>query len=117
MNLGIISDLHAPYQHPDALEFLKRIKTIYKISKWLNVGDEVFSVNPFNGKLVRGRITNINVGYSQCLSIIADTNQVLYVTESHPILCNGKDNYYPIKNLLNSDEVSVSIINGWEQLG
>lgn len=41
MDIGFISDLHAPYQHPDALEFLKRIKQIYQIEKWICLGDEV----------------------------------------------------------------------------
>lgn len=41
MDIGFISDLHAPYQHPDALEFLKRIKKIYQIDQWVCLGDEV----------------------------------------------------------------------------
>ena len=40
MDLGIISDLHAPYQHPDALDFIKRIKTTYGLAKWVCMGDE-----------------------------------------------------------------------------
>ena len=41
MDIGFISDLHAPYQHPDVLEFLKRIKKIYKLDRWISLGDEV----------------------------------------------------------------------------
>ena len=36
-----ISDLHAPYQHPQAISFLRAIKKKYKPTKILNVGDEV----------------------------------------------------------------------------
>lgn len=37
----IISDLHAPYHHKDALAFLATIKKKYKPSRVINVGDEV----------------------------------------------------------------------------
>lgn len=37
----VISDYHAPYQHPDAYEFLKAINNTYKPEIILNVGDEV----------------------------------------------------------------------------
>jgi predicted phosphodiesterase len=36
-----ISDLHAPYQHKDAIAFLAAIKKKYKPTKVINVGDEV----------------------------------------------------------------------------
>ena len=36
----VISDLHAPWQHPDSLEFLKAIKKQIKPDFVLNVGDE-----------------------------------------------------------------------------
>ena len=36
----VISDLHAPWQHPDALDFLKAIKKKIKPDFVLNVGDE-----------------------------------------------------------------------------
>ena len=36
-----ISDLHAPYQHKDAIAFLAAIKKKYKPSRIINVGDEV----------------------------------------------------------------------------
>ena len=41
MNIGFISDLHAPYQHPDALEFLARIQKVYTLDRWICLGDEV----------------------------------------------------------------------------
>jgi len=37
----IISDLHAPYQHKDALAFLATIKKKYKPTRVINTGDEV----------------------------------------------------------------------------
>ena len=37
----VISDLHAPYQHPDALAFLQALKDKYQPTRVLNVGDEV----------------------------------------------------------------------------
>jgi hypothetical protein len=40
VDIGLISDLHAPYQHPDALDFIKRIKKVYKLERWLCLGDE-----------------------------------------------------------------------------
>lgn len=40
MDIGFISDLHAPYQHPDSLDFLKRIKKTYRINNWISLGDE-----------------------------------------------------------------------------
>ena len=40
MNIGFISDLHAPYHHPDALDFIARIKKVYKIERWISLGDE-----------------------------------------------------------------------------
>lgn len=40
MDIGFISDLHAPYQHPDALDFIARIKKVYKIDHWISLGDE-----------------------------------------------------------------------------
>ena len=36
-----ISDLHAPYNHPQAIPYLKAIKKKYNPTKILNVGDEV----------------------------------------------------------------------------
>ena len=37
----IISDLHAPYHHPDAIRFLAAIKKKYKPDRVINIGDEV----------------------------------------------------------------------------
>ncbi len=37
----IIPDLHAPYQHPDALDFLKRLKRHYKPAAVICIGDEI----------------------------------------------------------------------------
>jgi len=37
----IISDLHKPYSHPDAIPFLKAIKENYKPEIIINVGDEL----------------------------------------------------------------------------
>lgn len=37
----IIPDLHAPYHHPDALDFLRAIKKKYKPQVVVNLGDEV----------------------------------------------------------------------------
>lgn len=40
-NTAFISDLHFPYQHRDALEFLAAVKKEYKIKIWKCVGDVV----------------------------------------------------------------------------
>lgn len=37
----LISDLHAPFGHPDTIKFLKAIKLKYKPDKVISVGDEV----------------------------------------------------------------------------
>lgn len=37
----IISDLHAPYMHPDAVKFLAALKKKYKPTRVVSVGDEV----------------------------------------------------------------------------
>jgi len=37
----ILSDMHIPYNHPDMLNFLKAVKTKYKPTRALCVGDEV----------------------------------------------------------------------------
>ena len=37
----MISDLHAPYQHPDAIKFLAKIKEEYEPDKIINIGDEI----------------------------------------------------------------------------
>lgn len=37
----VISDLHCPYQHQDAFEFLKALKKHYKPTRVINIGDEV----------------------------------------------------------------------------
>jgi len=37
----IISDLHAPYHHPNALEFLNALKKSYKPTKVICIGDEL----------------------------------------------------------------------------
>ncbi len=37
----IISDLHCPYQHQDAVRFLKAIKSKYKPTRVILSGDEV----------------------------------------------------------------------------
>ena len=37
----VISDLHAPYQHPDALRFLAAIKEEYDPDRVISIGDEV----------------------------------------------------------------------------
>lgn len=38
-NILTISDLHAPYQHPDALKFLTALKKKYKFDLVVNMGD------------------------------------------------------------------------------
>jgi len=40
-NILVISDLHAPYHHKDAIAFLAHIKKKYKPTRIVNVGDEV----------------------------------------------------------------------------
>jgi len=37
----VISDLHIPYQHPDAFKFLRALKTKYKPDYIVNIGDEL----------------------------------------------------------------------------
>lgn len=37
----VISDLHIPYHHPDAFDFLKALKQKYKPDLVVNVGDEI----------------------------------------------------------------------------
>ena len=37
----VLSDLHAPYNHPEAVEFLEAIKYKYQPTKILGIGDEV----------------------------------------------------------------------------
>jgi predicted phosphodiesterase len=37
----VISDLHIPYHHPDAFEFLKTLKKKYKPDLVVNIGDEI----------------------------------------------------------------------------
>lgn len=37
----VISDLHAPYQHPDTVDFLKAVKLKYKPTRVILSGDEV----------------------------------------------------------------------------
>lgn len=37
----VISDLHAPYEHPDAFEFLKAVKAKYKPDHVVCIGDEI----------------------------------------------------------------------------
>lgn len=39
----VISDTHAPYQHPDALKFLAAIKDKYEPDRVIHIGDEVDS--------------------------------------------------------------------------
>lgn len=42
-----ISDQHFPYQHPDLLPFLKEIKSVFKPTLCINIGDEV-DLNKFS---------------------------------------------------------------------
>lgn len=37
----VIPDLHCPFEHPDALDFLKYLKTKYKPTLFINLGDEI----------------------------------------------------------------------------
>lgn len=37
----VISDLHIPFQHPDALRFLSAVKTKFNPTRVINIGDEV----------------------------------------------------------------------------
>ena len=37
----VISDLHAPYNHPDAIPFLKKLKEEYEPDTIINIGDEL----------------------------------------------------------------------------
>ena len=41
--LLVISDTHAPFQHPDALRFLKAIKEEYDPDRVIHIGDEIDS--------------------------------------------------------------------------
>lgn len=38
--IGLISDEHAPYQHPDAFDFILAINKVYKPHRWIHLGDE-----------------------------------------------------------------------------
>lgn len=40
-SLLVISDLHAPYSHPDTVAFLKTLKKKYKFDKVVCIGDEI----------------------------------------------------------------------------
>ena len=37
----VISDTHAPYQHPDAIRFLAAIKKEYSPDRVIHIGDEI----------------------------------------------------------------------------
>lgn len=37
----VIPDLHCPFHHPDAFEFLDAVNNKYKCDRWVNLGDEV----------------------------------------------------------------------------
>ena len=37
----VISDLHIPYHHPQAFDFLQALKTKYKPDHIVNIGDEL----------------------------------------------------------------------------
>ena len=37
----VISDLHIPYHHPQAFDFLKALKAKYKPDHVVNIGDEL----------------------------------------------------------------------------
>ena len=37
----VIGDLHAPYEHPDTVSFLRAIKKKYKPTDVVQIGDEV----------------------------------------------------------------------------
>lgn len=39
LNILFISDVHLPYGHPDALDFLKEIQTVYKLKRVICLGD------------------------------------------------------------------------------
>jgi hypothetical protein len=39
----VISDTHAPFQHPDTIKFLKAIKAKYKPDRVIHIGDEIDS--------------------------------------------------------------------------
>jgi len=51
----VISDLHAPYQHPDAIKFLAALKDKYDPDKIICIGDELdfhaMSFHPSNAEL------------------------------------------------------------------
>jgi hypothetical protein len=42
-SIAVISDMHIPYNHPDLIPFLCRVKEKYKPDKWVCIGDEVDS--------------------------------------------------------------------------
>lgn len=37
----VIPDLHCPFHHPDAFDFLDAVNNKYKCNRWVNLGDEV----------------------------------------------------------------------------
>ena len=37
----IIPDLHCPYEHPDTIPFLKKIKEVYRPTRTIQLGDEI----------------------------------------------------------------------------
>lgn len=46
----VIGDIHFPYNHPDTIAFLKKIKEVYKPDKIIQIGDEVdFHAISFHG--------------------------------------------------------------------
>ncbi len=51
----VISDLHCPYSHPDAIKFLAAIKDKYNPDRIINIGDELdfhaMSFHPSNAEL------------------------------------------------------------------
>lgn len=38
--IGVIPDMHAPYNHPDTLEFIEAVKAKYRLQDWICLGDE-----------------------------------------------------------------------------
>jgi hypothetical protein len=118
VDIGLISDLHAPYQHPDALDFIKRIKDIYNLNRWICLGDEVdyhaISFHDADQELFSaGHELNEAKGFMKDLSSLIPKLDVLESNHGSLVFRKAKHHGIPVA-LLKSYNEMLDVSDSWE---
>lgn len=82
---------------PDGLVAIERVR----------VGDEIWAVDPTNGKRHRTKVTHIQSVRRECLRVTDERGRQLTATPDHPVWSASHDDYVPIGRLVAAGQGSM----------